>query len=131
MDAVKKQDSEHAAGKAAWPWPAVVNASVRTSCWSSSVLKNTGLTTVHTKEKTVQQMVIRSPKAGISHPFGDAVWASDRRELESTCIAREHSQRDSHSLIAGVPSYIWSQRGLSIPGAFATLGITIISFVFL
>lgn len=112
--------------RAPWPWSAVVNASARTSCWSSSVLKKAGLTVVHTKEKIVQQMVIHSLKAGIPHPFGDAVWASDRRELESTCIARERSQRDSHNLVAGVSSYIWSQQGLPIPGAFVTLGITII-----
>lgn len=36
--------------KAAWPWPALVNDSRRASCWSSSVLKNAGLTIVCMRE---------------------------------------------------------------------------------
>lgn len=36
--------------KAVWPWPALANDSTRASCWSSSVLKNAGLTVACTRE---------------------------------------------------------------------------------
>lgn len=39
-------------------------------------------------------MVTRCLEAGISHPFGDAVWVSDSRELESACVARERVPRE-------------------------------------
>lgn len=33
-------------------------------------------------------------QAGISHPFGEAVWVSDKQELESTCLARGSVPRE-------------------------------------